>query len=200
METLDKLKGQWETISLSRAAYDETSLNAIIKSRVNKQLKTSMQYFWASFALQILVYAMLSHVIVKYFHHSAVLFSAIGGIVLYIPFTIVLMRKFKRMASVSLKGSSLHDYVSQQKNVLESFFTFKKRYELVLIPLSAAIGVFLTFALYVPGGVFQHLTGTAITYVLTLLSCYWAIHSENKKNFIQPLQQLDMILAEYRLA
>jgi hypothetical protein len=82
--------------------------------------------------------------------------------------------------------------------LLESFFTFKKRYEMVLIPLSAAIGVLLIFLLYVPGGVSEHLLGAFITYVLTLLSCYLAIRSENKKNFVQPLDQLGEILNEYK--
>ncbi len=200
METLDNLKTHWESSSPAVAAYDETSMHKIIKSRVSKNLKTSMQYFWASFALQILVYAMFSHVIIKYNDNSTILLLGFAGILLFVPFTIVLMRKFKRMAITNINTtapSSIHDYVYHQRKVLESFFNFKKRYEMILIPLSAAIGVFLTFTLYVQGGIYEHLSGSLIIYTLTLLSCYVAIRSENRKSFILPLQQLDMILKEY---
>jgi uncharacterized membrane protein YjjP (DUF1212 family) len=68
----------------------------------------------------------------------------------------------------------------------------------MLIPVSAAIGVFLFFRLYLPGGVQAFPVGAFITYALTLLSCYWAIRVENKKSFSEPLQQLEAILQEYQ--
>ncbi|MEO7990031.1 MAG: hypothetical protein ABI663_10845 [Chryseolinea sp.] len=202
METLDELKKQWSNALIEPGMYTEVSLKKIIKSRVNNHLKTSMQYFWASFALQILVYALLSHVIIKYLNDLTIVGPGVFGILLFIPFTITLMKKFKRMATSHLheaNATSINDYISKQRELLESFFTFKKRYETILIPLSAAVGVLLTFNLYVPGGASAHVIGVLLTYVLTLISCYLAIRSENKKSFVQPLKQLDSILNEYKL-
>ena len=206
MSTLDQYKKHWEQSNKAPSPYregllDEASLQKIITSRVRKHTKTSLQYFWASLALQILVYALLSHVAIKYFTQTQILLLSLLGILLYLPFTIVLMKKFKRVAKGRLRGneqSSIHDYISEQHQLLKSFFTFKKRYEIILIPLSAAIGVILVFTLYVPGGVQAFPTGALITYSLTLLSCYWAIRAENTKSFIQPLQQLEAILQEYQ--
>ena len=68
----------------------------------------------------------------------------------------------------------------------------------MLVPLSTALGVWLTFQLYVPGGVANHLPGAALLYLLSLLSCGWAIQRENRLYFQQPLRSLQDLLAEFR--
>jgi len=206
MTTLEELKKKWDEnkdTTSGPLAYDEVALEKIFKSRVKKHTNKAMQYFWASFVLQIIVYALLSHVIVKYWSDSEMLLFSLGGVLLFLPFTIMLMKKFKRIAATKLTGEnntgiSLHQYVLRHHALLLSFYNFKKRYEHVLIPLSSAIGVFLTFKLYVPGGVQQHPAGAGITFVITLLSCAMAIRSENKKSFEQPLHQLQEILDEFK--
>ncbi|GAB3795047.1 hypothetical protein GCM10028819_10430 [Spirosoma humi] len=205
MSTLDQLKHHWEPSNKASAAdgqlLDEASLRKIVTSRVGKHTKASFRYFWASFTLQLIVYAMCSHLIVKYWSQPNIRLLSLSAMLLYLPFTIVLMNKFKRVAKGRLTGkepSSIRDYVSEQYQLLNSFFTFKKRYERLLIPISAAIGVILVFTIYVPGGVRTYPVGALITYVVTLLSCYGAIRSENRKSFVEPLQQLKLLLHEYQ--
>ena len=164
-------------------------------------MKITMRYFWGAFALQILVYALLSHVILKYGSDAQTLLTGLAGILLFLPFTVILMKKFKQMAVNRPQGNTgipLYDYIVRQQQLLQSFYAFKKRYELVLVPLSSAIGVFLTFKLFVPGGVMQHPMGAIITLGITLISMVLAIRSENKKSFAQPLQDLDQLLQEFR--
>jgi hypothetical protein len=206
MSTLDQFKKHWDPSGKAPAdqqegLLDEASLRKIITSRVRKHTKASFGYFWASLALQIGVYALFSHFIIRYWSQTQILLLSLLGILLYLPFTIVLLQKFKRVARGRLRSSeqsSVLDYLTEQHQLLHRFFTFKKRYEMVLIPLSAAIGVILVFTLYVPGGVQAFPLGAFITYSLTLLSCYWAIRNENQKSFIQPLRQLRAILQEYQ--
>lgn len=206
MSTLDQLKQHWELSNKAPAAdtqlqLDEASLRKIVTSRVRKQTKASFHYFWASFTLQLLVYALCSHLVIKHWSQPYILVLSLSGILLYLPFTIVLMKKFKRVAKSRLTGkesTSIRDYLSEQYQLLDSFFTFKKRYEWLLIPISAAIGVILVFTLYVPGGVRTFPVGALITYVVTLLSCYGAIRTENRKSFVEPLHQLKTLLHEYQ--
>jgi hypothetical protein len=206
MLTLDELKKKWDkdqnAIS-GPSTYDQVSLEKIFSARVKKHMRAAMQYFWASFALQILVYALLSHVIVKFWYDTETVLYGVGGVLLFLPFTIMLMKKFKRMAMArpgegSHTGTALENYVLEQHDLLSGFYRFKKRYELILIPLSSAIGVVLTFKLYVPGGVYEYPTGATLTFIITILSCALAIRSENKKSFEQPLRQLREILDEFR--
>lgn len=205
MKTLDELKENWANVSdtsSSRQAYSQPQLEKMFRRRVSKHTRASMQYFWASFILQIIVYALLSHVLVKYWTDSRVRWLSITGILLYVPFTCMLLKMFKQMAAAPLVAgasmeASMQQYAALQYNLLKKFFRFKKWYEYALIPLAAAIGVVLCFWLYVPGGVAAHAAGAVVTFGITLISCALAIRSENKKSFERPLAQLRAILDEF---
>ena len=94
MSTLEELKNEWEKKGKGKsghASYDENSFERVVKTRVKKYINVSMKYFWASFALQLMVYAILSHVIVRYWNDKLIVMSSACGILLYVPFMIVLM-------------------------------------------------------------------------------------------------------------
>ena len=206
MSTLDQFKQHWEPSNKASTAegqtwLDEASLRKIITARVRAHTKTSFQYFWASFSLHLLVYAMCSHLLIRYWLQTPVFLLSLLGLLVYIPFTVVLLTKFKRVAKSQPsreEPGSIRHYLLEQYQLLNSFFTFKKRYELFLIPVIGAIGVMLVFTLYVPGGVKAFPVGALITYVGTLLACYVAIRSENRKSFVRPLQQLQVLLQEFQ--
>ena len=205
MSTFEELKNVWkaaEESKLIHEPYDRKTFQNIIKSRMKNNMKKSMNYFWGSFFLQILVYSLLSHVIIKYGRDVETLMFGIGGILLFIPFTIMLLKKFKRMAIAKPEdrnsGKSLYEYVLQQHTLLKSFFIFKKRYEMVLVPLSTAIGVFLTFKLFVPGGVAENPIGTIITFLIALTTMVVSTRLENKRSFEQPLWDLKQLLNDFK--
>jgi hypothetical protein len=204
MITLDDLKKQWSVNSTDTDTekYNEESIKSVINKMMKKQNNTIMKYFWGSFTLQIIVYAMLSHVIVRYWGNVQVVIGSILGIIIFMPFTWIMMKKFKKLAIAKSNGASMQSirqYVEHQRTILSGFFKFKIHYEWVLIPLSSALGVWLVFELFFPGGVEAFINGALITYALTLISCYAAIRSENRKRFIEPLNQMDEILREYAL-
>ena len=205
MSTFEELKRVWDTDQETAQGYDHYSHEAfriIVKSRTKKNMKKSMQYFWGALFLQILVYALLSHVVIKYGGDTKTLFIGIGGMLLYLPFTILLMKKFKQMAIIkpahANSGRSLYQYVFQQRALLQSFYSFKKSYEFLLVPLSTGIGVFLTFKLFVPGGVEENPTGAIITFLITLFSMIASVRLENKKSFQLPLHDLNQLLNEFQ--
>ena len=204
MSTLDELKKGWEmdpSISSEPLLYDQAGLVAIIKARSARQVNRTIHYFWASLTFQIIVYALLSHVFIQFWGVSAVQWGCLAGVLFYLPFTIVLMRQFKRVAQASPGRTdmaiSMQARIQQQYSSLRAFYRFKRGYEYGLIPLSTALGVWLTFMSYVPGGVLQHPTGAAITYLLSLLACGWAIRRENRNHFEQPLRTLKEVLEEF---
>jgi hypothetical protein len=200
MATLDDYKNEWLKKPHTEENYQTEKLELMIKQRVKKQTGSAMRYFWASLTYHIIVYAMLVHVIVRYHHLTTLVLVSIGGIIVFVPFTIILLRKFKAIARLGYPsaGSPISEYLNQQLKNLTGFFTFKKRYELILIPVSSAIGVYLTFAIYVPGGITQNFHGALIVFVVTVLSCVAAIRNENKKNFREPIRSLQNIVDELR--
>jgi hypothetical protein len=204
MTTLDDIKKNWEnapwTISDSET-YNQVSMDKIIKARVKKHSLSSFRYFWAALTLQIIVYSLLCHVIVKYWANPEIFYLSIVGIFIYVPFTVVMMKKFKALALVKAEDDipvSLYEYVYRYHSLIIGFYRFKKLYELALIPVSSIIGVVIVFTLYMPGGVFDHPAGALITLAITLLSCALAIRSENIKDFKIPLTRLEDLLREFK--
>jgi len=204
MSALDDLKKNWnggQQAFQAAGPYDAASFNQLIQARMKKQNNMIFRYFWATFTLHVLVYALLTHVMVRYGADTDTLVLGLIGFLVTVPFTAVMLKRYKQMAVSSANNASLasiYTYVKQQRSQLNNFYTFKKKYELVLIPLLSAVGVILVFNLYFPGGVLSFLTGAIITYILSLLSCFWAIHTEDKKYFIRPLQELGSILDDYK--
>lgn len=205
MSTLNELKKGWPTnppTSLGTPHYDQAALLAITRARSARQVNRAIQYFWASLTLQIIVYGLLSYVFVRSWGATDIQWLCFLGVSLYLPFTVVLMRRFKRIARARPghreNSFSIQARIQQQYNNLKGFYRFKQSYEYGLIPLITALGVYLIFRIYVPGGVSQHLTGATITFLLFLLACGWAIIRENYYHFKQPLGDLEKVLDEFK--
>jgi hypothetical protein len=201
MDALDGLRETWHMQHDDRKHYDTKNMSLLIRKRMKQHTREPMKYFWASFALQMLVYGLYAHVIIVRFHNDpfAVGFALVG-ILIYVPFTFMLMRKFKQMAILKPDGNeiySVHDYVMKHRDMLQHFFRFKVRYELFLIPLSTLCGTLLVFMIYVPGGPLTYPGGVLITMAIALVSCYMAIRNENRKAFRTPLAELEKLISEF---
>ena len=201
---LEELKRKWQQDKIGTSApstYDAESFAAVIRSRSKKNKNTAMRYFWGAFTFHLIVYGFLAHVMIKYGADREILIAGILGFGITIPFTAVMMNRFKKLAVIRLRetyAASIQAYVQKQYETLSGFFTFKKRYEWFSIPLQCAIGVFITFRIFVPGGVTEHVMGAFITFSLTVWSCVAAIRMENKRSFETPLKDLQRILDEFK--
>lgn len=201
---LDELKDKWQQDkeqAPAPLAYDAESFAVAIKSRSKKNKNIAMRYFWGSFTFHLIVYGFLAHVMIKYGADTAILTAGIIGFAITVPFTAVMLKRFKKLAVIRLRETyapSIQAYLQKQYDTLGGFFSFKKRYEWFLIPLQCAIGVFITFRIFVPGGIFEHPLGAFVTFALTLWSCVAAIRMENRRSFERPLSDLRQILDEYK--
>lgn len=203
--TIEELGEKWvekKFFTSSTSMNDPQSFEKVIKSRIRKHTGVAFQYFWASFVLQIIIYSLLCHVTIKYWSDSEVRIVALGAILLYLPFAIILMRKFKKLAILKISRDvdtvlSLYGNVAQQKVQLDQFYAFKKKYEALLIPLSSAAGVFIIYKLYVPGGIAGHWISSVIIFMAAIVSCFLVIRKENDRNFKKPIEQLQIILDEF---
>ena len=204
MQNMEQLKKCW--IENSPGAKDEdliteTSLNKLLRSKANEQKNVSMHYFWAYLIFQIIVYGLLSYVIINHWGEKDILLVSLICLLLYLPFTIVLFLKFKQMAFLKSDdkdtiGLQVVDYIYQHHALLSSFFKFKKRYEIMLIPLSCAIMVWIIFRIYVPGGVMNYPIAALTLFTLSIIACTVAIYAENKRNFREPLDRLEEIIKD----
>lgn len=199
METLDEAKNLWQNTKqqTDQPALNKAEVENIIKLRIKKEKKSAAGYFWLSFTYQIMIYAFTCHLIIKYWGDSQVTILSAVGVLLYVPLTVMLMQKFKAMFNPSAQqNNDIQSNVKNQFTLLSQFFSFKKRFDFVSLPLTSVILTGIIFMLYVPGGVEANITGAAITCVLTLLIYGVAAWFENKKHFIHPLNRLRFILED----
>lgn len=122
---------------------------------------------------------------------------SLAGIILYIPFTIILMRKFKAMYNPSVNNAeNIYENVRNQYSLLSKFFRLKKMYDWLAIPVSCFIITVIIFELYTSGGIKEHLIGSMVLFLICITIFTIATRFENKKRFKQPLNQLDIILKD----
>lgn len=203
MTTLEDYKQGWHShqqIKEKVPSYDLNSYTALVRKRARGPVNRMMQYFWASLAYQIILYSFYSHVIVAYWGNGLLVGLSMAGILIYIPFTYMLMTRFKSAANAGMTDASdksLREHVLHQYETLSAFYRFKRRNEWAIVLISSTLGVSLFFELYFGGGLIAHLPGALITFAITLCLCAAAIWSENNKRFERPLANLAALLAEF---
>jgi predicted neutral ceramidase superfamily lipid hydrolase len=180
---------------------DKATLRALVKQRVTKEKDKSMQYFWASLVMQIIVYSLLSNVIIKHREDLSLLLVSAFCILLYIPFTIVLLRDFKKLALLTMPGSQdyglpVRSYVQEQYFLLKRHYIFKVRYEFLLITCSVFIMTWIIFRIYVPGGITAQPIAALSILTASIVACVYVSLKDNKKHFKGPMKQLENILTE----
>ena len=178
-------------------------LQAIISSRVRKELKTVSQFVWAAIAYQIILYSFLTHTLVRHWGDIQTMLLCLAGAALYIPLTVALLRRVKilyRRPSEAL-GSAVPDVfhkVEGEYARLADFFQFKKRMDWIGVPVSCAIIVLVTFTLFVEGGVKANPVADLTIFALWIGMSLIAIHAENRKRFIAPLRHLEQVLEDLK--
>lgn len=202
MDLYDDLKKTWKeqyTVT-PPIQYDPFTFERMVKTRVKKHTHKAMEYFWSAFTLQLLLYGLLGHVLIRYWFEEEVLVASLIGILLQIPFTFMLMKKFKAIAitrPVDNSASSLYRYVKKRHDLLRDFYLFKRNFERFLVPLSTILGCYLVFELYLPGEIWNYWNTIWVLVAFTIISCAVVIMQENRKNFEEPLRQYKMILEEF---
>ena len=178
-------------------------LQAIISSRVRKELKTVSQFVWAAIAYQIILYSFLTHTLVRHWCDIQTMLLCLAGAALYIPLTVALLRRVKILYCRPSKalGSAVPDVFHEVEGEyarLADFFQFKKRMDWIGVPVSCAIIVLVTFTLFVEGGVKANPVAGLTIFALWVGMSLIAIHAENRKRFIAPLRHLEQVLEDLK--
>jgi hypothetical protein len=202
MKTIEELKNTWEQHKDDNSFstfYDQKMLKKIFKSRVSKHTNESFKFFWAAFTLQIIVYSLLVHFGVMNLVNAQIPWVSIGGIILFLPYTYMLMKRFKNLAKTELElnsAVSMREFVNKQQFILQSFYKFKSRYDFFIVPASCALAVLFIYN-YVPEGILKHSLSAISLFIILLIGGFFVIRAENKKYFKLPIQNLKKISDEF---
>src|SRR5436305_6295492 len=133
MERSNEIENVWNEGKAgeeSPAPLTGSDLQAIISSRVRKELKTVSQFAWAAIAYQIILYSFLMYTLVRHWGDTQAMVLCLAGTALYIPLTFALLRRVKilyRSPSEAL-GSTVPDVLRKVEGEyaqLADFFRFK---------------------------------------------------------------------------
>jgi len=206
MATSNEIENVWKEGKAREAGLapvTEKELQAIISSRVRKELKTVGQFVWAAIAYQIILYSFLTHTLIRHWGEIRIMVLCIAGAAFYIPLTVALIRRvgtlYRRPSEAP--GSIVPDVfhkVEGEYARLADFFQFKKRMDWIGVPVSCAIIVLVTFTLFVKGGVEGNPLAGLTVFALWVGMSVIAIHAENKKRFISPLRNLEQVLDDLK--
>jgi hypothetical protein len=202
MDSFEELKKAWDDTKNkpgNQAPMGNAYLEELIRTRVRKEKRVVMEYFWASFTYQLVIYALMAHLVIRFWGEWQTMVVGAGGILLYVPFTWLQLRKFKAMARAPIGNAPLLNmqaHVRNQYELLSGFFRFKRVFDWVGLPVTAFLFVVFIFKLYVTGGIEQHPVGASLTYLLALGMLVVGIRRENRKSFVVPLGQLQSVLAD----
>ena len=126
----------------------------------------------------------------------------LAGAALYIPLTVALLRRVRKLCRPSEAfGSAVPDVfhkVEGEYARLADFFQFKKRMDWIGVPVSCAIIVLVTFTLFVEGGVQANPLAALAFFAIWVGMSLVAIRSENRKRFISPLRHLEQVLDDLK--
>jgi len=198
MKSLDEAKKCWsESKENKQVELPGDEVKQIIRQRIRKEKKVLFEYFWASYIWQFIIYVAMTNMIIRFWGDLRIVVVSLVGILMYIPFTIVFIKKFTKMSGKT-NGSfqSLRSNLKLQWNKMNEFFVFKRRFDWLGIPVSCFILTVIIFKLWVPGGWEEHLTGALIVYLFAIIAFLIATVIENRKRFKKPLYKLSLIIKE----
>jgi hypothetical protein len=178
-------------------------LQVIVSSRVRKEFKTVSEFVWAAIVYQIILYSFLTNTFIRHWGDMQIMLLCLAGGACYIPLTMALIRRIKTLFGrpSEAAGTPVPDVfhkVEGEYGRLADFFRFKKRMDWIGVPVSCAIIVLVTFTLFVKGGVEGNPLGGLVVFAIWVGLSVIAIHVENKKRFLSPLRQLELVLDDLK--
>jgi hypothetical protein len=205
METTFDINACWERSKARKTARTITGndLRSITASRVKKQFKTIAAFVWASLAHQIILYSFISYTLVRNWGNTPVMLLGLAGAAVYVPLTTMLLRRARALYSHVNEGSSdgvaaadIARHVRAQRDRLTDFFRFKRRLDFIGVPVSCAIVVFVTFTLFVSGGVAAYPIAGGVVFAVWIGMSAVAVCVENRKRFAAPLRHLETVIED----
>jgi hypothetical protein len=207
VDTAIDINACWQRGKAKEAAPGITSndLRSITASRVRKQFKTVAGFVWASVVHQIILYSFLSYTLVRNWGNTPIMLLCLAGAAVYVPLTAMLLRRARALYSgtsdaASTATADIGRYVRGERERLADFFRFKRRMDFIGVPVSCAIVVFVTFTLFVSGGVMAYPIASAVVFTIWIGMSAVAVCAENGKRFAAPLKHLEQVLGDLERA
>ena len=204
MKSFEEMQKCWRherESTFNAAPLSEAMLTKLIRSGVKKEQKMIWEYCVASGFWQWLVYAALTHFIVRFWGDWQFMIACVAVIILYIPFTAMFIKKFRNMSILKfdksyLQSHDIHALLKKQYKVLNEFFIFKKRFDWLNIPFCCFLIAMILYKYGLIPSIQESVITWLIVFVIYLILFVTAVYFENKKRFKTPLEKMKSVIEE----
>ncbi len=201
METFDDIKKSWDNEQYKAPnPLTKASVDSIILSRIRSEKKTLIEYFWSSLIYQNLIYGFGTYFVIKYWNDLQFVLPMLSVMIIYIPFTLFMIIRFKGMLnSEAVKNSnqlSALVFVANLHTQLRAFYALKRKFDWVTVPLCCMVFVIIIFKVFVGSAAQVNLQTAIILFFAWFAMFMIAIHFENQKRFKKPLLKMELILMD----
>jgi len=204
MKSFEEMQKCWRherESTFNAAPLSVAMLTKLIRSGVKKEQKMIWEYCVASGFWQWLVYAALTHFIVRFWGDWQFMIACVAVIILYIPFTAMFIKKFRNMRMVKFNKSGLrtqdiYTTLKMQYKMLNEFFIFKKRFDWLNVPFCCFIIAMILYKYDMIPSFHENTMPGLIVFLIYALLFVIAIYVENQKRFKGPLEKMNMVIRE----
>lgn len=200
MDTAIDINACWQRGKARDGAREVSAsdLRSISASHAKKQFRTVAGFVWASLAHQIILYSFLACTLVRNWGNTNIMVLCLAGAAVYVPMTAMLLRRARALFNGAT--ADISNYVRGARDRLADFYRFKRRMDVIGVPVSSAIVVFVTFTLFVPGGLAAYPIAGAVVFAAWIGMSAVAVCAENRKRFVAPLRHLDAVIEDVERA
>jgi hypothetical protein len=207
MKSFEEMQKNWKQgkgAAYNAVPLSEAMLTKLIRSGVKKEQKMVWEYCVASGFWQWLVYASLTHFIVRFWGDWQFVIACPAVIILYIPFTVMFIKKFKHMRILKfeksyLQSQDIHYSLKTQYEMLKDFFVFKKRFDWVNIPFCCFLIAMILYKYGLIPSIQENIIAWLIVFVIYIILFVTATYVENKKRFKIPLEKMKSVISEMEM-
>ena len=204
MDTLDDLRGDWKRardLGAPLLPLKNSELQEWMKGSMKKEQRLVFRYAVKTFIWSVLVFSFLSYLMLNFWGDWNLFAVCMAAMVIYIAFTAIFMKHFKRFFAVEC---GVHESVDLQQGLQVKFSTLKRFYQVkrvfdwFMVPLSCAV-IALTVNKYSFGAPFaENLAFNVSTFLLYSAAFTYVTVKDNTTYFKVPLKKLEAVMEEMK--
>ncbi|MBG6236117.1 hypothetical protein IWX76_002698 [Pedobacter sp. CAN_A7] len=202
MDTLDDLRGDWKRgrdLGAPLLPLKNSELKDWIKGSMKKEQQLVFRYAVKTFIWSLLVFSFLTYLMLRFWGDWNLFVVCMAAMAIYIPFTAVFMKHYKRFFAVECgvqQEVDLKQGLHIKFMALKQFYSVKKIFDWLMVPLSCAV-IALTVNKYAFDAPFiEHLGFNIITFILYSTAFIYVTRKDNTTYFKVPMKKMETVMRE----
>ena len=202
METLDDLKGGWKQgrdLDAPSLPLKSTEFNQLINGRIKKEQRLVWHYAVKTYIWSVMVFSYLSYLMITSWGDWRLFAVCAVTMAIYIIFTTVFMKRFKRFFAVECAAQQALDLrqgLQMKLKELNGFYQFKRIFDWIMIPLSCMVIALSVNNLAFDADFTEHLWFNMCTFILYSAAFTYVTFRDNITYFKVPMEKLKAVIKD----